>query len=105
MLKALSPPPGINSDDTTFDAQGRWADGNNVRFYNDKPQPIGGWRTLESLAVPGCRNLFLIEISSTIYVIYGGGSGGLYAGSGAPSSLGSISATDRGWSFDAYGQT
>lgn len=37
----LSPPPGINSDDTTFSAKGRWADGSNVRFRGGKPQTIG----------------------------------------------------------------
>jgi hypothetical protein len=39
---ALTAPPGIVSDDTTFASQGRWADGNNVRFYQGFPQTIGG---------------------------------------------------------------
>jgi hypothetical protein len=43
MLIPFSPAPGLNSDDTTFSAEGRWADGNNVRFHNGKPQVIGGW--------------------------------------------------------------
>lgn len=39
----LDLPPGINSDDTTFAAKGRWADGSNVRFVNGKPEVIEGW--------------------------------------------------------------
>ncbi|TFI59118.1 hypothetical protein E2493_06225 [Sphingomonas parva] len=39
---ALAAPPGIVSDDTTFASKGRWADGNNVRFYQGLPQTIGG---------------------------------------------------------------
>jgi hypothetical protein len=41
-LTPFSPPPGINSDDTTFSAQGRWADGSNVRFRLGKPETVGG---------------------------------------------------------------
>lgn len=43
MLVPFAPPPGLNSDDTTFAAEGRWADGNNVRFRLGKAQVIGGW--------------------------------------------------------------
>jgi hypothetical protein len=42
MLVPFNPPPGINSDDTTFSAQGRWADGNNVRFRFGRPETTGG---------------------------------------------------------------
>lgn len=38
----FSPPPGLNSDDTTFAAEGRYADGSNVRFWRGKPQVIRG---------------------------------------------------------------
>lgn len=41
MLVPFSPPPGLFSDDTTFSAEGRWADGNNVRFWEGKAQPVG----------------------------------------------------------------
>jgi hypothetical protein len=40
----LSPPPGLNSDDTTFAAAGRWADGNNVRFRRGLPETRKGWK-------------------------------------------------------------
>lgn len=56
MLVPFSPPPGINSDDTTFSAEGQWADGNNVRFRHGKPQPIGGWvRTTIPVVTGICR--------------------------------------------------
>lgn len=38
----LDLPPGIFSDDTAFSTKGRWIEGNNVRFWNGKPQIIGG---------------------------------------------------------------
>lgn len=41
MLVPFNPPPGLNSDDTTFAAEGRWADCSNVRFWNGKPQTVG----------------------------------------------------------------
>lgn len=53
MRAPFSPPPGLNSDDTTFSAEGRWADGNNVRFRFGKPQVIGGWNnTYTNVTLP-----------------------------------------------------
>lgn len=37
----LDIPPGFDSDDTSFSAQGRWVDGSGIRFYQGRPQPIG----------------------------------------------------------------
>ena len=34
--------PGLASDDTDFDGV-RWVDGDNVRFWQGKPETIGGW--------------------------------------------------------------
>lgn len=52
-------PPGLNGDDTTFAASGRWADGSNVRFWRGRPQVIGGWERLVSTALTGtCRSAF-----------------------------------------------
>jgi hypothetical protein len=51
--------PGLNSDDTTYAAAGRWADSNNVRFYLDLPQTIGGWESLTTSLLTGvCRMAF-----------------------------------------------
>ena len=52
------PPPGIIADDTTFSAEGRYADGSNVRFWNARPQTIGGWSTYVRTALTGvCRSM------------------------------------------------
>ena len=38
----LSPPPGINKDDSTFAAEGAWADSDGFRFVGGRPETIGG---------------------------------------------------------------
>lgn len=51
--------PGLNSDDTTYAAAGAWADSNNVRFYMNLPQTIGGWESLTTSRLAGvCRMAF-----------------------------------------------
>jgi hypothetical protein len=55
----LERPPGLNGDDTTFAASGRWADGSNVRFREGKFETIGGWELLTTTALTGvCRTVF-----------------------------------------------
>ncbi len=66
-LIAFAPPPGIVSDDTSFAAQGRWADGNNVRFWGGKAQPVGspvadpGYSGFTATGTP--RALFYPDVS------------------------------------------
>lgn len=36
--------PGIFKTDTALQSEGRYIDGNRVRFYQGQPQPIGGWQ-------------------------------------------------------------
>lgn len=51
--------PGLNSDDTTYAATGAWADSNNVRFYMNRPQTVGGWESLTTSLLSGvCRMAF-----------------------------------------------
>lgn len=38
----LTLPPGLSSDDTTFSTEGRWSGGNNMRFWRERPQTVGG---------------------------------------------------------------
>lgn len=58
MRTAFAIPPGIVSDDTTFITPGRWADGNNTRFWRGQPEAIGGWSSLSNTPVTGvCRNM------------------------------------------------
>ena len=62
----LDLPPGINSDDTTFAAAGRWVDGNNVRFRGGKPEAIGNIvRILDSgAAAPTPRAMLAYTVGS-----------------------------------------
>ena len=55
----LELPPGLNNDDTTFSAAGRWADGSNVRFWRGRAQVINGWEAITTTALTGiCRKVF-----------------------------------------------
>lgn len=38
--------PGLVKDDTALTAKGGYVDANNMRFYQGKPQPRGGWEML-----------------------------------------------------------
>lgn len=96
--------PGLNSDDTTFAARGRWADGNNVRPRLGRHQPIGGWSTLHANAISGANTIYQHPIGNTLWLMVG--SSGLFAGeNGAlPASIHSgSSASDSGWALQSYG--
>ncbi|MCA6262712.1 hypothetical protein [Phenylobacterium sp.] len=55
----LELPPGLNSDDTTYSAAGRWADGSNVRFWRGKAEAVGGWEAIINTPLTGvCRKVF-----------------------------------------------
>lgn len=72
----LNLPPGINSDDTTVSAKGKWADCNNVRFVLGKPQTIGGYGSATTqLAAGHCRTILPYNAgfgtgASTVKVAY-----------------------------------
>lgn len=56
---ALDIPPGLNGDDTTFAAAGRWADASNVRFWLGRAQVVGGWEMATGDMLTGvCRSAF-----------------------------------------------
>lgn len=61
MRVPLDIPPGLASDETTF-ASPRWSDGDNVRFWQGKPQTIGGWEdALNGETLTGvCRNMLAL---------------------------------------------
>lgn len=69
----LSIPPGIDADDTSFAATGRWKDGNNVRFWRGSWQVIGGWELFNEDAVGGvCRKAFpWTDVAGLINVGFG----------------------------------
>src|SRR4051812_16679191 len=68
-------PPGLMTNGTMFDRQGRWANGNLVRFANTDPQPMGSWGTLSvspSLAAAGSdspQGAFMWNATTGQYVI------------------------------------
>ena len=45
--------PGIDKQDTEYGAEGRWFDGDNVRFRYGLPEKIGGWAKVTSDALLG----------------------------------------------------
>ena len=44
-LVALELPAGIYNHGTNLDSEGRWIDGNFIRWQNGSVRPIGGWTT------------------------------------------------------------
>lgn len=58
-MTPLTLPPGIVSDNTTFDATGRWSDANHVRFVEGRPETRGGWTKAYASALTGvCRGAY-----------------------------------------------
>jgi hypothetical protein len=50
MAQTLFPvalPPGLYKNGTLYQAKGRWADGNLVRFTEGTIRPVGGWRRIQ----------------------------------------------------------
>lgn len=109
MLLPFSPPAGLNSNDTTFAAEGQWADGNETRFHQGKAQPTGGTEQLHTLANGGCKDIFAFVRAGAVMVAYGCGSGQLFIGTGLGSPVdrapASVPNTDSGWSFAQWGDT
>ena len=46
MLTKIKFAPGIDKQDTSVGAEGRWVDSDNVRFRYGLPEKIGGWQSL-----------------------------------------------------------
>lgn len=59
MLQPYDFPPGIYANGTDMEAEGRWRDGNLIRWYNGHLRPVGGWQRFTAAAIPGTpRALF-----------------------------------------------
>ena len=52
-LKKIPLPPGFDKNDTASQAEGRWIDGDNVRFQYGSPEKIGGWQQISSNILVG----------------------------------------------------
>lgn len=111
-MLTLSPPPGLNSDDSTFSVPEAWADSNGCRFRLGKPEAIGVSSTELTLPNAGtdgsCRSIFCFDRNGTVMVAYGRVES-LYIGSGlaAPSDRTPVgfTAASAGWCFAAWGST
>lgn len=49
--------PGIVSDETTYATPGYWSDGNNIRYWRGKAQPVGGWKSYFNPLGGVCRTV------------------------------------------------
>ena len=57
-LQTIKLKPGIVKDDTAYSAEGGWADSDKIRFWNGKPEKLGGWNKFSSSSFSGaCRGL------------------------------------------------
>jgi hypothetical protein len=109
MLLPFSPLPGLDSDSTTFSAQGRWEDVNNVRFVSGSPEVIGPFKKFLSNSLIGVIvSMIAFNRAGTVTLAYGTTSK-LYVGAGSvnptdrsPAGLGS---TIEHWSFGEWGTT
>lgn len=73
MLVPFSPPPGINSDDTTFSTEGRWANGDGFRFRHGKAETLGGVAEMSSAtAIDRVTNLLVFDQGGTISLAVAG---------------------------------
>ena len=52
-LVKIDLPPGILKNTTDLGAEGRWKDGDKIRFHNKLAQPIGGWAKQNTTAFLG----------------------------------------------------
>ena len=52
-LVNFRPAPGINKEVTDYTGEGKWKDGDNVRFFQGLPQKIKGWEKFISTTLVG----------------------------------------------------
>jgi hypothetical protein len=82
-LVPFQPPPGIFSDDTTFSAEGRWADANGFRFYEGKAETIERHIALASSTTVSGTKMLAYKVSGAINIALAGTALKRYAISGA----------------------
>lgn len=83
-LKKIPLPPGFDKNDTASQAEGRWIDGDNVRFQYGSPEKIGGWQQINTSILVGAgrdihswfdltgRKYEAIGTNKILYVYYDG---------------------------------
>jgi hypothetical protein len=72
-LKKIPLPPGFDKNDTASQAEGRWIDGDNVRFQYGSPEKIGGWQQINtSILVGAARDIHSwFDLTGRRYVVIG----------------------------------
>ena len=72
-LQQIKFAPGIDKQDTTVGAVGRWVDSDNVRFRYGLPEKVGGWQSLlEDTIVGVVRKQFaFVDLEGNRYVALG----------------------------------
>ena len=72
-LKKIPLPPGFDKNDTPSQAEGRWIDGDNVRFQYGSPEKIGGWAQIStSILVGAGRDIHsFFDLTNRRYVAIG----------------------------------
>jgi hypothetical protein len=75
LLTPFAPPPGLDSDDTTFSSEGRWVSGNNIRFVHGKPETIGNISQdlITGLGANAVTAMLAARRGTTNYVYIGSG--------------------------------
>lgn len=105
---ALDLPPGLNSDDTSFAAAGRWADGNNIRFVDGSPQVVGEYAALFPGLGGAIYNMFAWDRGGTTHIAYARFAA-LYVGVGAAAPVARTPAgpsmNARAYAFSSWGDT
>jgi len=83
-LKKIPLPPGFDKNNTASQAEGRWIDGDNVRFQYGSPEKIGGWRQITTSILVGAgrdihsffdltgRRYLAIGTNKILYILYAG---------------------------------
>jgi len=72
-LKKIPLPPGFDKNDTASQAEGRWIDGDNIRFQYGSPEKIGGWQQINtSILVGAARDIHsYFDLTGRRYVVIG----------------------------------
>ncbi len=72
-LQQIKFAPGIDKQDTSVGAVGRWIDSDNVRFRYGLPEKVGGWQSLlpDTLVGVARKQHAIVDTSGNRYVILG----------------------------------
>ncbi len=72
-LTKLQIAPGMDKQNTEYGAEGKWVDGDNIRFRYGLPEKIGGWTKVTSDALLGSTRAILTwsNLSGVNHAMYG----------------------------------